>query len=227
LSTPLIAPTLQSLLESIRDLLGQPDPNNSYWSDAELTRYINEGVRLHSAELGSIDEGATATTTTLNIVSGQDTVALPSDFFMLKALYMVKPNSRELLVYHNNLTESYSTQGTDNSSSYSPYYYFRGNSVVLRPPPAFDAVGGLEAEYLQLPAVLQDSADQLTAQISAMFVSSVEMYGVYKAKVKESLVSGVRTDAVAKENFSDLFNQFRDLSALRSKRPTSVQPFNA
>jgi hypothetical protein len=53
------------------------------------------------------------------------------------------------------------------------------------------------------------------------------MYGVYKAKVKESLVSGVRTDAVAKENFSDLFNQFRDLSALRSKRPTSVQPFNA
>jgi hypothetical protein len=225
-STPLIAPTLQDLIQAIRDLLNQPDPNNSFWNDEELTRYLNEAIRIHMAELTDIDEGQFGATYTLNIVESQETVALPSDFFIARALYKVTNQENILLSYRNNLTESYPTDGEGTSEMYAPSYYFRGNNIVLRPLPRFSEAGGLLLEYVQLPASLQDGADQMTAQIVALFRQSVEMYGVYKAKLKESLANNIRVHDVAMENFKDLFKQFRDLSAKRSKNPTYVLPFN-
>ena len=226
MSTPLVSPTLQDIIQAVRDLLNQPDPNNSFWNDEELTRYANEALRIHMAELADIDEGQFAATTTLNIVSGQETVALPSDFFMARGLFKVLNNGRVLLPYRNNLTEGVETTGNSDSSGYLPSYSFRGNSFVLNPPPNFSETGGLFLEYVQLPASMLDGADTLTAQISALFRQSVEMYVVYKAKLKESLANGIRVHDVAAENFRDLFKQFKDMSAKRSRNPTAVIPFN-
>lgn len=226
MSTPLIPPTLQDLIQAIRDLLNQPDPNNSFWSDEELTRYINEGIRIHMAELADVDEGQFSVTTTLDITSWSETVALPSDFFMMRGLYKAVPNGYVMLPYRNNLTEGFSTQGGSDSQTYLPDYYFRGNDLVLHPTPQFTEAGGLYAEYVQLPSSLLDSADQVSAQISALFRQSLEMYGVYKAKLKESLANNIQVHQFAKENFGDLFKQFKDMSAKRSRNPTAIVPFN-
>jgi len=225
-STALTNPSLQDLIQSVRDLLNQPDPNNSYWSDDELTRYLNEGVRLHMAELMDINEGYSTTTVNLNIVNGQETLALPADLFLIKAVYKVVTNGAIMLPYRNNLTEGYYTDGGTNTQTYLPYYYFRGRNLVLRPAPQFSETAGILIEYEQLPQSMVDGADTMDPQISALFRQSVEMYGVYKAKLKESLTNNIRVHDVAGENFRDLFKQFKDLSARRSRNPTATIPFN-
>jgi hypothetical protein len=226
LSTPLSAPTLQEVIQAVRDLLNQPDPNNSFWNDEELTRYINEAVRIHMAELADIDEGHFFTTTPLNIVSGVETIALPSDCFTTKSVYRVLNQRNILMSYNNMINDSYATGNSNSGESYLPEYYFRGNNLVLRQPPTFSETGGILIEYSQYPAQLLDSADLLSAQISVLFRQSIEMYGVYKAKLKESLANGIRVDEVAQENWSGLFKQFKDLSAKRSRKSTSVIPFD-
>lgn len=226
MTVALAPPTLQSIIESIRDLLGQPDPNNSFWTDVELTRYINEAVRIHMAELSSINEGQGGATVTLDLVANVETVALPSDCFIVRALYKVTTLQNVLLQYNNNLTDSYSSTAGGTTETYIPSYYFRGNNLVLRPPPTISETGGLLLEYIAMPASLQDSSDTLTAQISVMFLQSVEMYGVYKAKLKESLAQNTNLHANALANFADLFKQFRELSAKRSRKPTSTVPFD-
>lgn len=226
MSTPLLAPTLQDLIQEVRNLLSQPDPNNSFWTDEELTSYCNEAIRIHMNELADVNEGYAITTTTLNIVSGTATIALPSDCFMVRAVYKVVTNGNVLLSYRNNLTEGFSTQAGSSSEAYFPYYYFQGNNLVLRPTPNFSETGGILLEYDQMPASLLDSADQVTTQISPMFRQSVATYMVYKAKWKESLANNIRVHDVAAALFQDLFKQFKDIASKRSRNPTAVIPFN-
>lgn len=226
MSTPLASPSLQDLLQAIRDLLNQPDPNNSFWNDEELTRYLNEAVRIHMAELADIDEGHFTTIATLNIVSGAELVALPSDCFSVKAVYRVLNGRNIVMSYNNSINNSYATGNSSSGESYLPDYYFRGNNLVLRQPPTFSETGGLLIEHTQYPATMLDSSDTLSAQISALFRQSVEMYGVYKAKLKESLANNIRVHDVAMENWQSLFKQFKELSAKRSRKSTSIIPFD-
>ncbi len=207
-------------------MLSQPDPNNSTWTDGELLSYINEAIRIYFAELADKNEGYFTTTRYLDIVANQEYVTLPGDFFKIRALYSVQTNGNVLLPYRNNLTEGYLTDGGTNSNLYAPYYYFRQNTIILRPPPIFSQTNGLLLEYIQMPETIVTGGDALTSQISPVFRQIVEMYCVYKAKLKESLVTGVATQQVAAENLSELVRQFRDLSAMRSKNPQFTIPFN-
>lgn len=222
----LVSPTLQALITSARNLLNQPDPNNSFWSDEELSSYANEGVRVYFAELVNMNEGHFTTQTDLDITNASELVTTPSDFLEVRALYKKVNNGYIILPYRNNLTEGYSTEGGTNSETYLPYYYFRGNNLVLRPVPQFSETGGLRLEYIQFPDTLVNGGDALTSQISPVFKQIVEMYIVYKAKVKESLVLGADTTSIAAQNLSELTKQFKDVIAIRSKNPTAVIPFN-
>jgi hypothetical protein len=226
MSTPLVSPTVASLIRNARNLLNQPDPNNSFWSDSELLSYLNEAVRIYFAELSDIDEGEFLTSTTLDITSGVENIDLPSDFFKVKRLFKTVTGGYVLLPYRNNLVEGYITDGGTSPEAYVPYYQFQNNQLVLRPTPNFSQVAGLKLEYIAMPYTLVDSSDQVDAQISPIFRQCVEMYMVYKAKLKESLVTGVRTHDIAQENLAILAKQFKDISALRAKAITSVVPFN-
>lgn len=224
--TPLVSPTVQDMLQQVRRILKQPDPNNSNWSDSDLLAYLNEGVRVHFAELAAANEGHFTAKTTLDLVANQETVDLPSDFYQIRALYKATGQDNVLLTYRNNLTESYAARGEGTSELYTPSYYFRGNSIVLRPIPAFSQEDGLVLEYIQFPETLLNGSDQLTAQISPVFRQVVEAYAVYMAKFDESLVTGANTYALAERRLSDLLDQFRKLIAPRSKNPTYVQAWN-
>lgn len=221
----LASPVLQDLITSARNMLNQPDQSNSFWSDLELTDYANEAIRVYFSELASTDEGYFTAIDDLDITSGTETVTLPSDFFQIKTLYKKVNNGYIALPYRNVLDEGYSTQGGTSNDTYLPFYFFRKNTIVLRPTPQFSETDGLRIEYLQFPDTLVNGGDALTNQISPVFKQVVEMYMVYKAKLKESLVSGVRTHDVAAENLGELTKQFKDMIALRSKSPTAVKPF--
>lgn len=221
----LTSPTIEDLITNVRDMLNQQDASNSYWSDEEITGYLNEGARRYYAEIVNLFDGQFTTTTSLDIVSGAELVALPTDFFSAKGVYRTVSNGYQLMPYRNNITQGYNTSGAG-GNAYIPSYYFRGNNLVLRPVPNFSETGGIFIEYTQFPDEMINGGDTLTAQISPVFKDLIQMYAVWKAKVKESLGTGVDTTAIAKSNLNDLYMAFKECIQLRSAAPTSTIPFN-
>lgn len=225
MSIPLSSATLGSYITAVRDLLNQPNAANSFWTDAEITRYLNEAIRIYFLEVTNNNEGFWTKITDLSIVSGVETVALPSDCYQVKAVYMQVNQGFVVLPYRNDISQSYSTQGGADSNTYFPSYFFRENNLVLRPVPNFSQASILRVEYIYFPDVLQQSGDAVSSNMMPVFKQLIEMYAVYKAKMKESLVNGVDTSVLAKANFQELANQFKQVVQQRSKYPQFVKPW--
>ena len=223
----LSSPTLGRMLSNVRDMLNQPNASNSTWTDAFLTEQINKGVQRYFAEVVQNVEGHFVTTTTLNIVSGSETIALPTGCFEVKGLWKVVSDGRVILNYRNNLNTGVITQGFGGSGeTWFPDYSFRGNNLAFNPVPDFSETGGLFLEYIEFPERMLNAGDTLSQQIAPVFSDLIEMYAVYRAKMQESLVSGVDTSALAKAELASLYAQFTNSIRNRSKNPQFVQPFS-
>ena len=222
----LSSPTLQNLLTDVRIQINSPDPLNSFWGDSELTGYLNDAVRRYFTEAVQNNEGYFTVTTTLNITSGVETVALPTDCFEVKNLWKVITNGFVSLQYNNSLQTGYSTQGGNSGDNYFPYYYFQGNNLVLRPTPTGSQTGALQLEYTQFPTTMVYGGDTLTNQVSPIFKELIIMYAVYRAKLRESMVNGGSMHTIPASQVEALYNQFKASIVKRSKNPTFVSMFN-
>lgn len=222
----LSSPTAQNLLSDVRTQLNQRDPTNSFWKDDELLGYLNDAVSVYFLEAAQANEGYFTAITDLNIVSGTDTVVLPSDCFQVKRVLKKVTDGYVACMYRNEITQGVATQGGSNSSSFIPSYYFRGNSLVLAPVPQFAETGGIRLEYIQFPDQMIYGGDSLTSQVSPIFKQLIIMYAVYRAKLRESMVNGVNMYQVPADALAGLVPLYRDSLPKRSKGLTFVQPFN-
>lgn len=227
------SPTLSRLILEARIFLNQPEEANSFWKNNELTIYANDAIRKYFSIINENTEGQFDTTAYLDIVANQDTVDLPTGCYEVRAVYKVQPNQNVMLKYRNNLTEGYLTNPTDASSgnNYSPYYYFRGDSLVLRPVPSFSevggaATGGLLIEYTHVPDTLIVGGDTMTSKISPVFKELIVKYMCYQAKLKESSVLGGNTYAPVGALLVELERQFKESVGGRSKYPQFIVPFS-
>lgn len=219
-------PALSRIILEARLLLNQTKATNSFWSDEELGNYANDAIRKYFLELISHDEGQFHAITDLDIVANQETVDLPLDFFKIKCVYKKTDTGYQLLRYWNNHITSYDANNNSSANNYSPYYYFRGNSLVLRPIPGFSETAGIRIEYTQLPDQLIVGSDTLPSGISSVFKELIVMYVVYKAKVKESLVTGTDTASVAGTLLEDTHRIFKESVSNRSNSVQFIAPFN-
>lgn len=174
--------------------------------------------------------------TNLGITGGNELVALPADCFAIKTIHKVQGTIARRLEYHQNIVNDYDlTTSSQGSSSYEPYYYLRGNNIVLRPIPGATetggasspntATGGLLVEYTAYPQVLVYGGDTMDNGMSPLFKELIVMYVVFKAKLKDDLSgqgAGVR---VAQQHRDDLFKQFRHQLMERSKAPQYISTF--
>lgn len=223
----LASPTLGKLIFNVRNFLGQPDPGNSSWTDSELKEYLNEAVRMYFAEIVKNSDGYFTTTTTLGVTANTETVALPSDCFEVKALYIQRSNGWELLEYRNDVTGGIVTgTGAGGGGTFSPSYSFLGNNLLLRPVPSFTQSGILRLDYVQFPDQMVNGGDTATAQVSPVFKQLLEMYAVYKAKLKQSMVSGTDLTALPKSNLAEIYATFKAAIGKRSQYPEFVIPFS-
>jgi len=222
----LSSPTAQTLLTDVRTQLNQRDPTNSFWTDVELLGYLNDAVSVYFLEAAQANEGYFTTTSDLNIVSGTDTITLPTDCFQVKRVLKKVTDGYVACGYRNEIMTGVSTQGGSNASSFIPSYYFRGNSLVLAPTPQFSETGGIRLEYIQFPDQMIYGGDSMTSQVSPIFKQLIIMYAVYRAKLRESMVNGVNMYQVPADALSGLVPLYRDSLPKRSKGPTYVQPFN-
>lgn len=221
-------PTLTELLAEARIVLGQTDDTNSNWSNTELTQYVNEAIRRYYQIIVQNAEGQFNKVTTLNITANQETITLPSDFFEIFTLKKVDQNDRIILNYRPRTDESHRVDGGTSSTLYLPYYYLRGNDIVLRPVPQFSETGALELEYVSFPETMVNGGDAMTSGISAIFRDTVVTYVVWKAKLAESLRgNGIQTYAPAERLLNDHVRALRDVVRERSYSPTAIKPFNA
>ncbi len=221
----LAAPGLDDLLVNVRTFLGQPDSTNSFWSDDELTVYLNEGIRRYFQEIIKTGGGQFVVQVDLDLVAGNELVALPADFFQAKGVYRKQTDGYLMMRWMNNLTMGYSTS-QQSGNALLPSYDFRSTNLVLRPIPGAAETAGLRMEYIAFPATLLTGGDSMTAEVSPVFRDLIECYAIYKAKLRESSVNGVNTYAPIKENLSDLMVAFRDSLARRSMNPTHTVAFN-
>lgn len=226
----LSAPTLGKLIASVRSLLGQPNAANSDWTDLDLTNYLNEAVRMYFAEVIQTGEGWFTITDYLSYTANIETVALPVDFFEVKALYIQRTQGWEILPYINNITSGFSTNSGATGDTYTPYYYFQGNNIVLRPVPNGSAADALRLDYVQFPEQMVNGADiaggtALLNQISPVFKQLIEMYAVYKAKLKQSMVNGTDLTAIPSANLSQIYTTFKGAMGKRSMYPGFTVPF--
>jgi hypothetical protein len=225
----LSSPSLSKLTTNVRNLLGQPNPVNSNWTDLEIKEYLNEAVRMYFAEVVKNSEGYfQPTPTLLNIVANTETVALPTDCFEVRGLYILRDNGWEILNYANNVTTGFITTGGGGAGTqtYLPSYYFQGNNLVLHPVPNFSQTGALRLEYVQFPDQMVNGGDAMSNQVSPVFKQLIEMYAVYKAKMKQSMVSGTDLTAIPKANLAEIYTSFKATINKRSQYPEFVVPFN-
>lgn len=213
------------MLRDVRIRLNQPRAENSRWSDPELADYLNEGAQQIFLTVQEICEGQFDTTTTLNTTANTETVTLPTDCFAVKALYWNSGTVNRRLVYKSSVTEDFDTTASG-SSGYEPYYFLRGNSLVLRPKPGFTSTTGpLVLEYTKYPTVLVYGADTLDTGISPLFKQLLVAYAVTEAKRKDDLVTGGSSRTAAESHLGDLWRNFRHQLSERSKAPQFITPF--
>lgn len=223
----LASPSLSKLISNVRNMLNSPNPSNSFWTDSELTEYLNEACRLYFVEVSINNEGLfSAPPVNLDITGGQETVDLPSDFFEIRALYKNVSNGCMILPYQNDISNNFINSGVTADDAYLPAYHFQGNKIVLRPAPGSSQTAGLRLEYIQFPDTLINGGDVMTSQISPVFKQLIEMYAVYKAKLKESMVNGSQMFAVPQQNLAAIYSTFREAIMNRSKYQQYVLPFN-
>lgn len=224
----LASPTLGKLIANVRNMLGQPNASNSNWTDAELTEYLNEAVRMYFAEVVKNSEGYFMPAPTyLDITSNSEEVALPSDFFECKALYIKRTNGWELLEYRNDITSGFfNNVGSTGSLTYAPLYYFRGNNLVLHPTPNFSETDALRLDYIGFPDQMINGGDALTNQVSPVFKQLIELYAIFKAKMKQSMVSGTDLTAIPAKNLEAVYSTFQRTINKRSQNPEYVVPFS-
>lgn len=222
----IVTPTLESLVRDSRILLNQPKAENSRFSDAELTKYANQAVKQIFGIVNKMSEGQFDKTTTLNIASGVETVALPSDCFAIKAVYKVQGTVNRRLEYKNSIMLDYDNNSQNSgSTTYEPYYYLRVNNLVLRPIPGFSETAGLILEYTSYPSILQFGGDSVDSGVSPLFEELITTYIVYKCKLKDDLAGGGNSRQAAVEHMSDLYSNFKDQLSERSKAPQYISPF--
>lgn len=225
----LTSPTLQQLITSVRRRLGQPSPVNSQWTDDELAEYINNGITRYFGEVIQNAEGLfnKSTPADLDIVAGQETVTLPSDFFELVRLYRKVGSEYLIMEYDNSFDQSYTTNGPTSTSSSLRYSLRGAQTLVLRDVPQFSETGALRLEYVAFPETLVTGGDVMTSNVSPIFRDMIVAWAVYEAKVSESLRGqGVNTYGVAKQHFGELYQQFRDVIQNRSEYPRYIRPWS-
>lgn len=163
----------------------------------------------------------------LNTTNAVETVALPTDCFAVRGVWFQQGTINRRLEYRQNITEDYSnSSSTNGQANYEPYYYFRGNNLVLRPIPGFTSTNGpLVVEYTAYPSLLVFGGDIMASGISPLFKELIVMYIVCKAKLKDDLSNGGNTRVPAQQQFGELFKNFRHQISERSKAPQYVTPY--
>jgi hypothetical protein len=148
-----LAELITDLRKRLDDAIEGDDDSTSFWTNEELTTWLNEAnLRLAQMleDIEAID--------TQDIVGEQANYDLPSDFLrMVRVTY----NSLPLNPIDFMRLAQYESEGspTTAESGTPGYWYIWNNDVYIYPVPAAALAGGLKLYYYKTPATLENDDD--------------------------------------------------------------------
>lgn len=191
------------------------------WSNSEIDNYINQAYRNYYNKLVSKSySGLLATPALLNIVSGTQTVALPSDFYQAQILYRVL-SDRKVPCFYKDLYEA--TVLTNYvPTTFRPSYSFSGMNLLLDPVPSTSETGGLELHYWPTTTILVNDADEPVSGFLPQWHDLLPINAAWQAKSlrEEEDVANIERMLSVREL---PFNQALDAMTIARRR---TEPFD-
>lgn len=167
------------------------ETSEDYWTDDELTDYINEAYYYYWQWLLNARDNRALKSTTLNIVADTAEIALPSDFISARLIEKVEDNSTYPIEWFERFDEPNYTGGVSYTGYYSGFTIrFVGTDLVLEPTPNTSETGGIKLTYYFLPAELSDDSDTPDAGFSALYHDLLLFKAAVFAKTKEESYGG-------------------------------------
>ena len=210
--------TLSDLRTAVRDYLDES--SSSFWTDAQLNRYINRArdrvwneVRKLGEDYYMVTRPAADGTLTilgesfdcsgLGITVGGTTLTLPQDFAEVKLIQVTTGGYENIRVEYRDLTHPDMRDAMDVPSNITPsiYYFDVIAERTLRYAPKSDTALSLSITYVQRFDDLSSDSDTLTMPYP--FFMAVEHYAVASAMLQDRNADAATHEARAKQIILD------------------------
>lgn len=152
--------------------------------DNDIIRYINDAQR----EIVMHNEAVLETTTTVNIVAGQNIYAFPTDLLVLRSLRVQLTSSAgyQYIKYYN-LSEFdkviYSWDGGDFKDKNVLIYTLYGREIFLYPTPNVSITDGLKLLYSTYPTDVALTTDELSVPLE--YHNAVLRFCLHRATMQD------------------------------------------
>jgi hypothetical protein len=160
--------TLNEMIADVRSRLDESTAG--FWTDAEITVWLNEANVRVAVELEDLEGTATS-----NIVASTANYDLPADFVRLdQAIYngvYLKTITRDQLKQYGGLGNP-----TTSQTGTPEYCYIRAGDLWLYPAPSANVTNGLVLWYSKRPAALSASVE---CEHDPMFHYLLPLYACY------------------------------------------------
>lgn len=206
------------------------ETSEAFWTDDELNDYINEGYLYYWQWFISAKNPGAIKNTTLNIVGGTASIALPADFCMARLVERVLSTGTFPLWYSERADLPNYTAGVPSGNdTYLPKVRFEGANVILEPTPSDSVTGGIKLTYYFYPDRLTaDSGVSGTpnAAFHDFFHDLIVYQCVLLAKAKEEHLGGGGADLGAwGALMRDKEQKFKETIETPTTQRQYVQPF--
>lgn len=161
---------LSEIRTRVRDILNESTA--TFWTDAELTAYINDGVRA-IAEIGRCIQTINTTAATVN---GTRTVAF-TGYSVEAVLYQPSSGTEKALVK----TDELRFGRLQSNGTYPQFFAETGQYVAIEPIP--DAAYNLDIYYYAAPTDMSGDAD--VPSVPLAYRQLIILYALYRAYMKE------------------------------------------
>src|SRR5262245_54718114 len=176
--------TLSMILADVRSRLDERITPR-FWTDAELTTWINESLRDISRRTETLQQFST----TVSITPSQNKYTLPANVIRVHRVEFVPSGAQQTYTVqastYQEMDQIWGISQNMQQSSY-PYYYVLWGftpSLVLQLYPVPAQAGNLNLFYYRLPAVLVSSSD--VAEIPEGWHDLCSLYCEFVAKRKD------------------------------------------
>lgn len=160
--------------------------NSDYVDDAEWLDYINEGLgNLHDKLIAKSEDYALSSSS-ITIVNGTDTYNLPSDFYKLRGVDMVRGGNNPNITLHPFMfaernRRQYATGHLDPGYVYQ--YHIQGTQIRFIPTPS--ASDSVTVWYAPTVTQLASDGDTVDSFILDTWCQWVVLHAAIRAGIKE------------------------------------------
>ncbi len=164
----------------VRRVLNEEGESESYYSDDELNRYINEGykefVNIFPLPQLLIELYSTST---IPIQMGVDHYTLPADFARIVSLTSGNINYD---ILHPDYTGAFQNNRNLTFTSFYPMCYTMGNDIKMVPAPTANGIAVLT--YIKNPMNLSNDTD--VPEVNSRWHEYIALLACERAKIKDN-----------------------------------------